>query len=938
MTPQELEQLVVLAGDASKSQNQWEATNMLTQWLEKSDETVVPNLIKLLKSTQQESATFFALTTLQRTDMNYEQRVELRTLLMSLVYPLPKHLQIKAGVVLAKLIQQDFVSSWHSAFDELLQTCPPVYLRTLDVLFEASYEGEDSSTRSMKDVLRGMSLSSSVKGVQIPIEQTISAQIMQHLITLLTENKDSDSNTLALSVIKKMVCWIDLSLIMNERVISFLFRALQLGVDAAVLAIGCFSELVGRGMDVPKKVILLQEAKILENVAANVNLKVLDASPIKIVIEVATFVNSTGLELIEAWEENQLAEAFWYQVLDLLFLCFSYGDIDVSGAVIPFANRIAVGMEKKKNNFSRTLLSQMILVMYQQMKYPSDFQFDYEDDVESEEEMYRTELRKLNQRLVRADPESYLEFIGEVLSNLPHPVSMSPTPDVEVALRLVYHYCEGVRPSPGLKVVMKNSTFRTILCALHRSDITSHTHREVLLLYYDVAVRYAVLFLEEKELLTHLLVPLSGDRGLQHENHRVRSRSCYLLLKLVKGLSKIMKEYVETAVTGIHNLISNPTNLPIGSDDALYLFETIGILLGKTGLNEQQQQQSLTMVMAPHVQKIEKLLSTTDSDVSLDPISYGNALSESVAAIAYLSKGFQSPPESVQIVLAEIFNISLAVLRRLPSHDLVRKNGAIVWQRMALCLKSKVLPLTPEFLKLEIENCTQEDFIDAAQIMNQCCMKFKQNASPALDEALLPFLKKSHGLIPTGGNGETLPQLKAEQLSIKKHIFNVLYQIVANGAADLLVSPQNSGSLKDIFQIMSEGAISTEVPTTTKTCISFFRLLLEQWDQKINLVNSMEGEFLCHLYEVLIPGILENISKPCFDVKDAMQARILHEFAQLLLSVKNTRGVDEFNQAVLRTTFHSRGCPVNILEGYQAAMEAKQMRLCLEETLSTLKA
>lgn len=933
MTPQELEHLVLLAGDASKSQNQWEATRVLTKWLENPDNTIVSSLIELLKSTQKESVTFFALTTLQRADMNlYEQRVELRTLLMSLIQPLPKHLQIKVGVVLAKLIQQDFVSSWHSAFDELLQTNPSVYLRTLEVLFEGSYEGVDSSMQGIKDVLRGMSLSPGVKGVQIPIEQTISAQIMQRLTTLLIENKDSDLNALTLNVIKRMVCWIDLSLIMNETVVSLLFQALQHEVDSAVIAMGCFSELVGRGMDMHKKAVLLQEAKILEHVVANVNLKELDASPIEVVIEVATFVNTTGLELVEAWEQNQLAEAFWHQILDLFFLCFSYDDIDVSGAVIPFANRLAVNMEKE-NKPSQNLLSQIILITYKQMKYPSDFQFDYEDEVEAEEEVYRTELRKLNQRLIRADPEPYLTFIGEVLSSLPHPISTSQTADVEVALRLVYHYCEGIRPSPGLKVVMKNSAFRAILCALHRSDITSHTHREILLLYYDLAVRYATLFLEEKELLTHLLVPLSGDRGLQHEHHRVRSRSCYFLLKLVKGLSKVMKEYVETAVTGIHNLISNPTHFPLKPDDSLYLFETIGILLGKTGLNEQQQQQSLTMVMAPHVQKIEKLLSTTDPNVSLDPNNYGDALSESVAAIAYLSKGFKAPPESVQIVLAETLNISLAVLRRLPSHELVRKNCAIVWQRMAICLKSKVLPMTPAFLQLEIEYCTSEDLVDAAQIMNQCCMKFKQHASPALDEALFPFLKKCHSLIPIGGNGEVPPQLKSEQLAIKKLMFNVPYQIVSNGATNLLVSPQNSGGLKDILKIMSDGAISNEDPTTTKTCISFFRIFLQQLDQQIS-EGGIERNLLSHIYDELIPGLLESISNPAFDGKDAMQARILHEFAHLLISIKSTRGVDEFQQAVLQRTLHHRGCPVSILEAYQVAVEVKQMQRCLEETLN----
>jgi hypothetical protein len=68
------------------------------------------------------------------------------------------HMQVKVGVVLAKIIQQDFVLSWHSAFSDLEQVATPIlYLRTLDALFEANYSEIDPTTRQLKDVLRGIS-------------------------------------------------------------------------------------------------------------------------------------------------------------------------------------------------------------------------------------------------------------------------------------------------------------------------------------------------------------------------------------------------------------------------------------------------------------------------------------------------------------------------------------------------------------------------------------------------------------------------------------------------------------------------------------------------------------------------------------------------------------------------------------------------------------
>ena len=931
MTPQELEQTVMLAADVSKPQRQWEATNMLTQWLNTSNDAG-SSLIQLLKWSQEEPALFFALTTLQRIELKSEERLELRSILLSYSSSMATHMQVKVGVVLAKIIQQDFVSSWHNAFSDLQKAANPVlYLRTLDALFEASYSEIDPATRELKDFLRGISAGDTVPS--IPVEQTISAHILAQLLRLLAQGEQP---VLTLTVLKGMVSWVDVSLVLQENVLNLLFRSLQQqGQEAAVLVIETFSELVGRGMDAQKKVALLQDARILDSIIANVNLETVDESPIEVVIEVAKFVNVTGLELIPSWEENNVTDALWHKVLGLFFRCFAYDDIDVSGAVIPLACRIGISMEKA-NSPSRSLLPQMLAVMYEQMKYPHDFQFDYGDEDEAEEEVYRTELRRLSQRLVRAAPDICLRFSCEALAGLPLPISSSSTRDVEAALRLVYHYCEGIRPSPGLKVVMKNATFLAILTALHRSDISMHPHREVLLLYYDVAVRYAANFEKQPDLLSPILEALGGNRGIQHEHSRVRSRSCYFLLKLVKALVKTMRPYVENLVTGIQSLLANPTKYPLRSEDALYLFEAIGSLLGKTGLSEDLQKESLTKVMTPHVRNIEDLLRSPD--LLDDPERYGVMLSDSIAAIACLSKGFQTPPEGVQMVLAETMTIALSVFRTLPAIEAVRKNCTGLWQRMTQCLGSKVLPYTASFLELHIANCNSEDIHIAAQMMNQCCIKFKQDAVTVLDAALLPFLRICHTLMPGSENGEIPPHLRIEQLAIQKLTFIVLQHIVTHNATDILVSPRNASSFEDILQIMSEGALNVDNPLIQKTCVQFFRELTDQWGQQFNNgANGIRQNYFGYLYERFLPNMLKYILSPSFDETDALQARILNELGQLLSSVKSTRGDEEFSKCVIVGCLQNAGCPSNILRAFQSASNEKEFDLCLQETIKVLK-
>jgi hypothetical protein len=55
---------------------------------------------------------------------------------------------------------------------------------------------------------------------------------------------------------------------------------------------------------------------------------------------------------------------------------------------------------------------------------------------------------------------------------------------------------------------------------------------------------------------------------------------------------------VETAVSGIQGLLQS-NSVQLWLDDTLNIFETIGFLLGKTGLDAAEQQRRLTQVILP---------------------------------------------------------------------------------------------------------------------------------------------------------------------------------------------------------------------------------------------------------------------------------------------------------------------------------------------------
>ncbi|KAG7348477.1 hypothetical protein IV203_017182 [Nitzschia inconspicua] len=758
--------------------------------------------------------------------------------------------------------------------------------------------------------------------------------------------------------------WVDLMLLLDQAVLQMVFETLAKAseedsdlADGGVSAIQCMEELMSRGMEDEKKISLLQHTGMLEKIHALVDLNTVDSSPIDVVMEVAKFINRTGLEVIPVLAHSQQQShlksediALRAQLLELFFKCFAFDDIDVSGAVIPLAGILAAD---GVSHDLESLLPRLLSVTYSQMKYPVDFQYDFDDDDEAEEEMYRTELRKLNQKLVRANPDMCLQFLVQTLSNLPLPLSTAPVPDVEVAVSLIYQYCEGIRPPPGMKVVMKNDVFRNLLVGLHSSDISKHQHREVLIVYYETSVRYYPILKDRPELLQLLLQAMTGPQGLQYGHQKVQSRCCYLLLRLIKSLgntnsnnsSTVLRPYVETAISGIQMFLENSSS-QLRSDDVLNLFETIGLLLGKSGLSPHEQQQYFTQVMTPHVHSIESILTNNQQAIKEDPDLFGERLANSIAAIAYLSKGFKRPSAEVQAILLETSQITRTVLEALPGNGMVRSKTMVLVQRYIQCLEEKILPTIPRLLFVLINNCTSEDILDVAQLMNQVCIKFRADAVPPLDASLLPFLQKCLYLSTKVVNeashtdsqvdDDNAPHLRTEQLSIQKLSYVVLQHIVVHHAAAMLLSPTNISSLEAILHTMSDGAIQVEDPVMKKSCLVFFRELMDQWivingetypevctaEPSNNIVMGLVN-FFC---DTLLPGMLQVFLSTTipFMIDDANSFRCLAEFSGMLEILKK-RLPEIYNRDVVvsRFSFLAGGVAPQVLDEFRSANTRK---------------
>ena len=107
-------------------------------------------------------------------------------------------------------------------------------------------------------------------------------------------------------------------------------------------------------------------------------------------------------------------------------------------------------------------------------------------------------------------------------------VSIGP---LEAALQLVYAFSE-CGPSAG--EIVNRGTFPALVNALASADITSHPHPQVLLVYFDIAMRYTRLCLPAS--IRNIVAGIVGSGGLHHREGRVRSRAAYCFLKITESL------------------------------------------------------------------------------------------------------------------------------------------------------------------------------------------------------------------------------------------------------------------------------------------------------------------------------------------------------------------------------------------------------------------
>jgi len=378
----------------------------------------------------------------------------------------------------------------------------------------------------------------------------------------------------------------------------------------------------------------------------------------------------------------------------------------------------------------------------------------------------------------------------------------------------------------------------------------------------------------------------------------------------INGIGGIVEEVVK-AVQGIVSLCIDSDEPHLRFNNALHLVESIGIMLGCCGGGSSNDGgntgRHLTSFVTPLVSSLESAI------ISKNP----EGCTTLVSLLAHLSKGYpipknkntQSTQSTVSPLVVSAFGgaltTSITALGEFPLEGNLRQKTTFLLHR--------VLPLLPPDLALMILQPALDallrgveevgDLQSVSQLINVVCVRYGGGASGVIAGVIGIFLSRCMEVMPKEGEGALL-QYKVERTIVRKHYILVLQHVMSNGCEESLLGQNTTALLPNIFTLMIDTLLDETDPSIRKTCTTFFVGCVREFgpsNGKLRFADrELHDEFVNgFLYGRLCMSLMNTVVEPGVDVGDAMQARFLSEVGNLLYTVRQARGLDEFNRRFL---------------------------------------
>ncbi|KAI7870604.1 armadillo-type protein [Spinellus fusiger] len=768
---------------------------------------------------------------------------------------------------------------------------------------------------------------------------------------LLQEFRGSNVNIaqLALKNIGAYIAWMDISLVVNDHVMSALYELLG-DVQLRIAASECLADVVSKGMLPLDKLNMLQMLNVTSVLGR------LDLSDPEFVEQTARLVNVLGIELCKIYMDNYVGpegKAAAYALIESLlpyllkFLADEYDD--TSTALFAFVNDMLSIFKKQKKarqpltQPQQEFLSALLSVVIMKMKYDEETEWGNEDD-EPEEEALFSELRKnlriFADHIAAISEELYVSYMHSVVMETMKRYKSGAElnwREVELCLYALYTYGEAL-PKAAMQFVNNNDTTSLTLLGemvseMVTSNISAYAHPSAPLQFFENIVRYYQFFEHRTEHLPQALAAFVDTRGLHHPLSLIRSRCWYLFYRFVKQLKPKMDPYVESVLSSMGDLLviqaetpvecNTMDGMPIPSastfDSQLFLFETVGTLISLDSVEPMKQVDYLKIVLEPLVEGIRKSMSqgynTEDELFMLQLHHY-------VMAIGSVAKGFPDVPKASAatapwvVVFKQATEIILNVLQTFNQFVLIRDAARFSFARFITCLGSEVLPYLPTLINGLLTECEITELNDFLPFIGLVAHKFKPMIHTIMDELLLPLVKRVFDFLNTTPTGTDEAMLLLE---LRKAYINFIVSLFNAELEGVLVSERNISHLNTILHTILHFAKDNSDPATQKMSFGVFMRMVNAWASVSQQPGNVAG-FDQFVYNEMIPATFAVPMNVAFNIADGQSLLVFGEITsiQQTMYMKQSK---EFTEYLVNVFFPSIRCPRDAAERYCQAIQ-----------------
>jgi exportin-T len=802
-------------------------------------------------------------------------------------------IQNKLTQTITYLFTSLYASDWPDFFDEFIALAEPqsapsnsqtaatvLLLRILssihdeiaDVMIPRSADEQRRSTE-LKDLVRSRHVNKI-------------AAVWQEILSTWTQ-LDLSLVEMCLRTIAKWVSWIDIWLVINERIQSALlgiagqqgtFSSESKEAKARDAAIDTFTETVGKKMAPADKVELISYLNLGAIVGQLVASPALEEQrttsdyDTDLAETVAKLVNNVAFDVVRALDNEAIddqarnkADQHLQTFVPYLLRFFSDEYDEICSAVIPSLTDLLTMFRKVKkskgalpSNYAG-MLQPILDAIIAKMKYDETASWGDEDDQTDEAEFQelRKRLHVLQQTVAAVDENLYMETLSRVVATTLGRLDSGDRPnwrELDLALLEMHYFGELAIKNGGLYAKTKPtseaaSRLVEMMSTLVSSELASYPHPAVQLQYMEICVRYVQYFEQNVSSIPKVLE--NFVRFVHSDHAKIRLRAWYFFQRFVKHLRAQLSDYAQTVVQAISDLLVIKAEVPadrdeddVSSDDnvssadstftaQLYLFEAIGLVSSTSNVSAATKVAVAKSVITPL---------TSDLSNHLPAASNGDERSilqahHVIMALGSLANGFSDwtpsastggpPPVEVAQEFVSASDSVLVALETLKSHSELRAAARHAFSRFLGVLGAHVLPQLPRWIEGLLSSASSNDEMAMfLRTLGQVVYGFKTEIFDILDQLLSPlFSRVFSGLSQTATGTDDEIQLR----ELTREYLNFVLVILNNDLGAVLVSPNNQSMFDNFITSVTRFSCDLADPQSARLAFSVLTKMTSLW-------------------------------------------------------------------------------------------------------------